>query len=919
MGITAAQLSVAINATGADTTKAQVEGVSSSVDKGAASIRSFAIGAAVVGAAALIGIGVASVKMAGDFQAGMTSLVTGAGESQKNIKMVSDGILAMAPAVGTTTKALTDGMYMIESAGFHGADGLQVLKAAAEGAKVGNADLASVANGVTTALTDYAMPASKATEVTNTLVATVAAGKTHMTDLAQSLSSILPTASAAGVSLRDTAGAMATMTGEGTPAADAATYLRQTIMSLENPAKKGADALRSIGLSSSDVASEMKKSLPDTLTLITDHLKNKFPEGSAAYVKALADIAGGSKQMQGVLELTGSHLDTFKGNVSSISDAVKKGGDSITGWTNVQSTFNFKMDQAKATLETLGIKIGTALLPALGKLMDGFSSPAFQSFATAVAGFVTGALLGLINGIQKVVDVGSNLANFFEKNHAALATLQTVLIPVAGAIAGILVFAFWSWAAAAGAAAVATLAAAWPFLLIGAAIAGLVAGFLYLYNNVKPFRDFMNQIGAVVKQAAQAVVQFAEDIASRVAPIISGWIKALTPLVQGFMTAWNQAWPMILAVLKGVWDEIQGVVKIAWALISGYIKIGLDILGGNWKQAWNDFKDMLKGVWDGIKQWVKGGIEALVGMFKPLLEAMSNIPGPAGDMAKSVLKSFGDMSDGASQSANDMKSKTIQATIDMQDKMVKNLDNTRQQLIQKMKDTSDPVQKHALEMQVGVTTQMENLHKNALDKATDMKEKLVGHSIIPDMINSIISWFGNLPQGAMNALQSLPGKLTDFWNGIINNATNAGTNIVNGIANGIKGAIGAVGDAMNSVTSFISSHLPHSPAKIGPLTDLGLQGSLITEQLSQGMLSSLPKLQTAIGQLVKPIAMQLSPASNPSITMPGLTTIPSQLSNQANITVVVNSPPLYLNGQLLANGLMPYMANAIRYSVATKM
>src|SRR5579859_1374603 len=192
MGITAAQLSVAINATGADTTKAQVEGVSSSVDKGAASIRSFAIGAAVVGAAALIGIGVASVKMAGDFQAGMTSLVTGAGESQKNIKMVSDGILAMAPAVGTTTKALTDGMYMIESAGFHGADGLQVLKAAAEGAKVGNADLASVANAVTTVMKDYSLKANDAALATNFLVSVVSQGKTHMQDLSGSLSAILP-------------------------------------------------------------------------------------------------------------------------------------------------------------------------------------------------------------------------------------------------------------------------------------------------------------------------------------------------------------------------------------------------------------------------------------------------------------------------------------------------------------------------------------------------------------------------------------------------------------------------------------------------------------------------------------------------------------------------------------------------------
>src|SRR5439155_11590666 len=124
-----------------------------------------------------------------------------------------------------------------------------------------------------------------------------------------------------------------------------------------------ASALESIGLTTKEVSEGIKTSLPDTLKLITDHLKQKFPEGSAAYIKALSDIAGGSEQMQGILELTGSHLDVFKSNVAGITEAVTKGGDGIAGWSKVQGDFNFKIDQAKAFIESLGIKIGTFLLP----------------------------------------------------------------------------------------------------------------------------------------------------------------------------------------------------------------------------------------------------------------------------------------------------------------------------------------------------------------------------------------------------------------------------------------------------------------------------------------------------------------------------------------------------------------------------
>src|SRR5665213_722123 len=120
-------------------------------------------GLAVVGA----GIGVVAVKMAADFQTSVTQLATGAGESVKNLKLISDGILAMAGQVGQTPIDLAKGIYMIESAGYHGAAALDILKVAAEGAKVGNADLAVVTDAVTTSLNAYHLPASQAAEVTN--------------------------------------------------------------------------------------------------------------------------------------------------------------------------------------------------------------------------------------------------------------------------------------------------------------------------------------------------------------------------------------------------------------------------------------------------------------------------------------------------------------------------------------------------------------------------------------------------------------------------------------------------------------------------------------------------------------------------------------------------------------------------------
>jgi TP901 family phage tail tape measure protein len=370
MPIIGSQLVAKVGTDGVEKSKAELASVGKKNDEIQQKINAGLKFAAVAVPAALVVAGIAAVKLTGDYKAGLTSLVTGAGEAEKNLNLVSDGILKMAVDTGTSTKQLTDGMFMIESAGFHGKAGIDVLAAASRGAKVGVADLGVVANGVTTELVDFKNQNLTAAQATNELIATVASGKTHMQDLAAALSTIAPTAAAVGLHVNDMNAALATMTGEGTNAADAATYLRQLLIALEAPGSQAVTTLKSIGLSAAQVSDEMKVSLPATLQMITDALKKKFPEGSAAYVDAIKNIAGGSKQMQGMLELTGTHLDTLKTNFQNITDAVNKGGNAITGWPLVQEDFNFKLDKVKSTVETLAIKFGTMLMPELTKLLD---------------------------------------------------------------------------------------------------------------------------------------------------------------------------------------------------------------------------------------------------------------------------------------------------------------------------------------------------------------------------------------------------------------------------------------------------------------------------------------------------------------------------------------------------------------------
>ena len=68
-------------------------------------------------------------------------------------------------------------MFLIESAGYHGAAGLTVLKSAAEGAAVGGAQMSTVADALTTAMNDYNILTDRANAWTSALIQTVADGE----------------------------------------------------------------------------------------------------------------------------------------------------------------------------------------------------------------------------------------------------------------------------------------------------------------------------------------------------------------------------------------------------------------------------------------------------------------------------------------------------------------------------------------------------------------------------------------------------------------------------------------------------------------------------------------------------------------------------------------------------------------------
>ncbi len=552
-------------------------------------------------AVAAAGIAVVTTKMAANYQEATTLLTTGAGESVANIDMIRQGLLDMAPAVGIGPTALAKAMFLVESAGYHGAAGLTVMNAAAQGAKIGGADATVVADGLTTAMTDYHFATDQAALVTSKLVATVALGKTNMGDLSAAMSTVLPFAANLKVSFNDVMGAMATMTGQGIDAATSATMLKFGMMSLSNETPKGKKALASIGLTAQQVVTDMgTKGLSGTLTEITAAIGKKFPAGSAQAVAALSAIVGGTRGMGMALALTGQNAATMTANVASIAGAVTEADGSVKGWTLTQEDLNTQLAQVGAFFSSVGIKLGTVLIPWVLKGTEAFRTFAaeFQNGTGAggkfrdvlvevndralkpTAAFITGTVLPTLEAIATwIQDKGvPGFQSFIQWVQAAKVPLEIIgsfitatLLPLFTVLAVDAVESAIKQAGAWAMAEVASVKSAATMVAAGWAVVG----------------GWMQSAAAAVASGAETVAiwtMLAADSIKKAAIVAVAWVGSTAGLVAAWTTSAAETvalWFMLqwdavkkAAIVAASWvGSVAGVV-VAWVATNAVIVAG---------------------------------------------------------------------------------------------------------------------------------------------------------------------------------------------------------------------------------------------------------------------------------------------------------------------------------------------------------
>lgn len=819
---------------------------------------SFSSGSGLVGmvlgaGAALIGFGVASTKMAADYEQAMNMVQALTGSSTSQMAQYDSSIKSLAIDAGVAPTALASGLYNVVSAGYAGSAAIKVLTLATEDSKIGMTDSATTAKALTSIMAQFKLGVNDATLANGIMLETTTLGNATFEQYATSITKAASTSAQYGVSLQTMSAAWATLTSSQISAGMATTDYDQSLKVMYASIGTVTKSLHANGIAFDGNAFNAMDYGHKVV-----YLNSALQEARDKHIA----ITGATVQAVQAIKTISDHIGVYNQDLATLSNKQEMAKKTQEAWGTTQAGFNQQMSRVSAAVQVLMINIGSQLLPILTGLLSSVA-PIIEKFADwAESGHAVSDMLAFLhNNAQIVVPILAGLA----------AMIIAVLVP-----------AVWSLASG-------VIAATWPVLAIGAAVAGLVAIFVHFYQTNSGFKAFVDGLVAGFQHIITVIqanfvpvwnaIKKAFDNVFNAAKPVSSEFDRMQPILQGigiflqstFKPVWDQlastfqgelvpAWKSLVQAIQPLMPQLKMFAQFLGGAVLLAITIVISTIGG----LIGMFAGLLKGViqvFAGIVSVITGSIKIITGIIAVFIDIAT---GNFGNLSKdlgTIMDGIGTMFHGIWET-------------------IKGIWNTAMGTIEGFSQ--------------GFGSTISGIFQN-------LSNLLVGHSIIPDMINSIVNWFQGLPGKAgsavsgilgsvgsvMNnlynqaiakaqslvtgigsalnnaagvasaALSSVPGAVAGMLASAVSSAVSGGNSIVQGIANGINGAIGAVTGAIGNVVSTIDSYLPHSPAKKGPLTQLNKYGKALVETFSNDIKSHSPKAQAAAESMIGNVAKAL--------------------------------------------------------------
>ena len=405
------------------------------------------------------GLGTAAVKTAADFDSAMSRVAAVSGATGSDFDKLRDKAREMGAKTKFSATEAADAMNYMAMAGWKTEDMLSGIEGVMYLAAASGEDLATTSDIVTDALTAFGLTAGDSGHFADVLAAASSNANTNVFMMGETFKYCAPVAGALGFSVEDTAEAIGLMGNAGIKASQAGTSMRSIMTNLTGDVKLSGAAIGDVTIATTNTDGSMR-----SLSAILADCRVAFGGMTEAEKANNAETLVGKNAMSGFLALMNAvpeDIEKVSGAVNNCKDAAKNMADTMQGNLEGQLTI------LKSQLQELAISFGDLLMPAVRSIVSGLQG-------------MVDVLNAMPDGVKQVIMIIALLAAalgpvliIIGKVISAVGTIMTIIPKLAGVINTV--------KTAFGALNAVMLAN--PIAIVIAAIAALVAAFVYLWNT----------------------------------------------------------------------------------------------------------------------------------------------------------------------------------------------------------------------------------------------------------------------------------------------------------------------------------------------------------------------------------------------------------------------------------------------------
>lgn len=860
LGTATGKIELEYDGSGVEKAKEDVEGLKKSSGDAMAGLDKLG---GVAGKAGLViagGLG-AGVAAAANFEERISAISAVSGAMGDDLDRVRDKALQLGKDTSFSASEAASAIEELVKSGLSVED---VMNGAADAtvnlAAAGEVDMPTAAAIASNAMNQFGLSAKDMPRVADLIAGAANASAIDVEDFGYSLSQAGAVANLAGVSFDDTAAAIALLGNAGIKGSDAGTSLKSMLSRLQPTTNAQFETMNRLGLITMDTGKAMdflaqnglknvaKSDVHTALGQLAAELSDSEVGSAKAEKKlrelglqtgflsnAFYDAKGNTKGLAQISEELSQSLDGMNKRQKQAALQTLFGADAIRvaavladkgakGFNKVGDAMdkvkaadvaktrldNFKgsLEAMKGSLETVGIQIGTILLPPLRALVDMLSS-AFDVFLDLDKGTQT-FIVAMLAGVAALLLVVAGIAKliiFINSVKVAFVALRAAAIP--------------AWLAALG-----------PIALVIVAVAAVIAIIVLLWKKSETFRDIVTGVWKAIKSAASAVANwfkgpfvnfftgawdaiknglsaigdFFSEVWNGITDVVSTVVNVIKTIITTYFNIYKTIFTTVLNVIKGIWSAVWGtfggvltamfnlivaIIKLGWTIVKGVFLLYLMALKAIWTTIWRQIVAVVTTVWNIIVTAIKFYVNLVKTIITSVWNAIKAVTSAVWNGIKAVISAVWGVIGGTVMSAAN-----------------------------RVKD---------------IITTIWNAIKSSTKAAWDAVVEAIS-----------AAW-----DKAWTLITGIKDKVVGFFSGAATWLYDAGKKIIQGLLDGIEAMIGKVTDKINSVTGAIGKFLPGSPVKEGPLRVLnqGYAGGQIMKMLMDGIAGQQWALQRQVGDV----------------------------------------------------------------------